>query len=117
MSNDPALPDVAVTTKPKTREETLTRRVPPYNLILENDDHHSFEFVMGVLIKALGYTVERSFELTRQAHQQGRAVVWTGPKEVAELKLDQITTFHETRESDGKKLGPVGCVIEPAPGG
>jgi ATP-dependent Clp protease adapter protein ClpS len=55
--------------------------------------------------------------LTRQAHQQGRAVIWTGPKEVAELKLDQITTYHETRESDGKKLGPVGCVIEPAPGG
>jgi ATP-dependent Clp protease adaptor protein ClpS len=116
MNNDPALPDVAVTTKPKTREETSTRRIPPYNLILENDDHHSFEFVMGVLIKALGYTVERSFELTQQAHFQGRAVIWTGPKEVAELKHEQVLTFHETRESDGKKLGPVGCVIEPAPG-
>jgi ATP-dependent Clp protease adaptor protein ClpS len=116
MSIDPALPDVAVTTKPKTREETTTRRVPPYNLILENDDDHSFEFVMGVLIKALGYTVERAFEMTRQAHMQGRAVVWTGPKEVAELKLEQVLTFHEIRESDGRKLGPVGCVIEPAPG-
>jgi ATP-dependent Clp protease adaptor protein ClpS len=116
MSKDPGLPDVVVSTKPKTREETKTHQVPPYNLILENDDDHSFEFVMGVLIKALGYTVERSFELTRQAHQQGRAVVWTGPKEVAELKLEQVLTFHEIRESDGRKLGPVGCVIEPAPG-
>src|ERR1700687_150570 len=117
MSNDPALPAVVVTTKPKTHEETHTRRVPPYNVILENDDDHSFEWVMGVLIKALGYTAERAFELTHQAHRQGRAVVWTGPKEVAELKLDQILTFHEIRESDGKKLGPVGCTIEPAPGG
>ena len=105
MSNDPALPAVVVTTKPKTHEETHTRRVPPYNVILENDDDHSFEWVMGVLIKALGYTAERAFELTHQAHRQGRAVVWTGPKEVAELKLDQILTFHEIRESDGKKLG------------
>jgi hypothetical protein len=33
------------------------------------------------------------------------------------LKLEQIQTFHEVRQSDGKKLGPVGCTIEPAPGG
>jgi ATP-dependent Clp protease adaptor protein ClpS len=117
MSNDPTFPDVIVTTKPKTREETQTRRVPPYNVIMENDEDHSFEWVVGVLIKALGYTTERAFQLTHEADMQGRAVVWTGPREVAELKLDQILTFHEIRASDGKKLGPVGCTIEPAPGG
>ncbi len=117
MSNDPALPDVVVTTKPKTREEVQIPRLPPYHVIIENDADHSFEFVIEVLMKALGYNLERAFELTFQADRDGRAVVWTGPKEVAELKLDQILTFHETRVSDGKKLGPVGCVIEPAPGG
>jgi len=117
VSNEPSLPETTVTTKPRTREETKTRRLPPYNVILENDDHHSFEFVVQTLIKALGYTVERSFQLTKEAHDKGRAVVWTGPKEVAELKAEQIQTFHEVREPDGKKLGPLGCTIEPAPGG
>jgi ATP-dependent Clp protease adaptor protein ClpS len=107
-------PDTATTTQP--REETRTRRVPPYNVILENDDHHSFQFVVEVLCKALGYSVARAFQLTEQAHTSGRAVVWTGPKEVAELKADQIITFHEAR-ADGIKLGPLGCTIEPAPGG
>lgn len=116
MSTEP-LPDVVVTPKPKTREETRTRRIPPYNVILENDDHHSFEFVVNVLQKALGYTAQRAFQLTKQAHESGRAVVWTGPKEVAELKSDQIRTFHEVREPGGKNLGPLGCSIEPAPGG
>ena len=106
-------PDTATTTE--SREETLTRRVPPYNVILENDDYHSFEFVIEVLRKALGYSEARAFQLTEQAHTTGRAVVWTGPKEVAELKADQIGTFHEARP-DGVKLGPLGCTIEPAPG-
>jgi ATP-dependent Clp protease adaptor protein ClpS len=117
VSTDLPMPDVVVTTKPKTREETHTRRIPPYHVILENDDHHSFEFVIGVLQKALGYTVERACQLTQQAHTSGRAVVWTGPKEVAELKVEQICTFHEQHEPSGKDLGPLGCCIEPAPGG
>jgi ATP-dependent Clp protease adaptor protein ClpS len=107
---------VIVTTRPKPRDQTQTRRVPPYHVILENDDYHSFEFVVEVLCKALGYTVERSHQLTLQAHTAGRAVVWTGPKEVAELRADQIRSFHEIR-SDNTRLGPLGCTIEPAPGG
>lgn len=109
-------PDTIVTTKPKEREDTRTRLLPPYNLILENDDYHSFEFVIEVLQKALGYNEQRAFLLTHEAHTKGRAVVWTGSKEVAELKLDQMQSFHENR-ADGKKFGPLGCYIEPAPGG
>jgi ATP-dependent Clp protease adaptor protein ClpS len=116
MSNDPSTPDIHITTKPKEREETRTRRLPPYNVILENDDHHSFEFVVDVLRKALGYNEQRAFALTYQAHTSGRAVVWTGSKEVAELKLEQIRSFHEIRALDGAKLGPLSCTIEPAPG-
>lgn len=112
MSTD--LPETTVTTKPRTREETNTRLLPPYHVILENDDDHSFEFVVQTLIKALGYAVEKCFQLSQEAHEKGRAVVWTGPKEVAELKCEQIQTFHEVREADGKKLGALECCIEPA---
>lgn len=117
MSSTPAEPDVIVTTKSKPEEQTRTRRVPPYNVVLENDDYHSIEFVVGVLRKALGYSQERAAVLTLEAHHSGRAVVWTGPKEVAELKAEQIRTFHETRAVDNLPLGPLGCTIEPAPGG
>ena len=116
MSTDAGLPEIHVATKPKEREVTTTRRYPPYNVILENDDHHSFEFVVGVLQKAIGFAPERAYQLTNEAHTTGRAIVWTGPKEVAELKVDQIRTFHELREG-GRDLGPLGCSIEPAPGG
>ena len=61
--------------------------------------------------------VEKAFELTHEAHSRGRAVVWTGSKEVAELKADQVQTFHEFRDRDQRDLGPLSCLIEPAPGG
>ncbi len=108
MSN---LPNVV--TKTRTKEETKTRRIPTYHVIIENDDHHYIEFVVEVLCKALGYAVERAYTLTMQAHTSGRAAVWTGPKEGAELKAEQITTFHENR-GHGVKFGPLGCTIEPA---
>jgi ATP-dependent Clp protease adaptor protein ClpS len=104
-------PGEGVTTKTDPREETRTRLLPPYNVILENDDYHTQGFVVGVLCEALGYSAERSYQLMMEAHTSGRAVVWTGAKEVAELKVEQIRTFHE------KPYGPLGCTIEPAPGG
>jgi ATP-dependent Clp protease adaptor protein ClpS len=107
------VPDI--TTQPRQRDETSTRRVPPYHVILENDDHHSMEFVVEVLMKSIGCAVERAYQFMMEAHTSGRAVVWTGPKEVAELKLEQIQTFHEVREN-GIDLGPLGCAVEPAPG-
>ena len=109
------LPDTMVTTRPKARDETKTRRIPPYNVVLENDDYHSFEFVVEVLQKTFGFNDQKAFQLTHEAHTQGRAVVWTGPKEVAELKAEQLQSFHEER-ADGQKFGPLGCTIEPAPG-
>jgi ATP-dependent Clp protease adaptor protein ClpS len=110
--SEPSLPEPIVTTK--TREKAKTRRLPPYHVILANDDHHSFEFVVEVLQKALHYDTQKAVLLTTEAHHQGRAVVWTGSKEVAELKMEQMLSFHETR-AGGDKLGPLGVTIEPAP--
>ena len=76
-----ALP--APTTETAPREDTRTRRIPPYNVILLNDDHHSMQFVVEVLCKVFGYNVERCMELMLKAHTDGRAVVYTGPREVA----------------------------------
>ena len=110
--SEPLFPEIGVTTKPKEKDSTKTRRLPSYHVILENDDHHSFEFVVDVLQKALGYNEKKALLLTHEAHTRGRAIVWTGSKEVAELKVEQIRSFHETKA--GKKLGPLGVTLEPA---
>ena len=73
------------------------------------------DFVIDVLRKALGYNEQRSYQLMRLAHETGQAIVWTGSKEVAELKLEQMLSFHEIK-ANGHKLGPLGVRIEPALG-
>lgn len=115
MTAPTRLDDVVVQTKPKSREQPQTRRIPPHHVILHNDPFHEFAWVVDVLRKALGYSSTHALQLTSQAHVSGQAIVWTGPKEVAELKADQIRTFHEVR-AGGKNLGPLACTVEPAPG-
>lgn len=117
MSTPSTSSDVQVRPRTQEKPETRKRHIPPYHVIVENDDYHSFEFVVAVIRKAFGYAEERAYQLTMLAHRSGRAVVWTGPKEVAELKAEQVRTHHEIRAADGAKLGPVRCVIEPAPAG
>ena len=115
MSDAPAEPTVA-NPKTKPRDEAKPRRVPPYHVVLANDDHHSMDFVVGVLRKVLGVPLERAMALMLEAHTSGRSVIWTGPREVAELKAEQVHTVHEIRDADKTDLGPLSCTIEPAPG-
>jgi len=107
--------DTEVLPEEEVIDSTRTRFLPPYNVILANDDHHSQHFVIEVLCKVLGCSIERALVLMMEAHESGRAIIWTGSKEVAELKCEQVTTFHEIRENN-RDLGPLGCTIEPAPG-
>jgi ATP-dependent Clp protease adaptor protein ClpS len=111
--SEPLHPETVVRPRRRTKERQETHRIPPYNVILDNDDHHSFEFVVEVIRKALGYNEQKAFVLTHEAHTKGRAVVWTGTKEVAELKMEQMLTFHEIRP-EGRQLGPLSVTIEPA---
>jgi ATP-dependent Clp protease adaptor protein ClpS len=108
-------PNAGDSTRTQPRDETRVRRIPPYNVILENDDHHSMPFVIEVLTKVLGCSAERATQLMMEAHSAGRSIIWTGPREVAELKVEQVLTFPEIRD-DGANLGALSCTIEPAAG-
>ena len=103
-------------TAPVLEPEVTSRArfLPPHNVILMNDDDHSMDFVVDVLRKVFNFPLEKSFQLMLVAHETGCVVLWTGPKEVAELKAEQIGTFHEIRERDKKDLGALGVRIEPA---
>ncbi len=106
--SDPATPVL----EPET--DTRPKLLPPYHVMIENDDDHSQIFVVAVLRKVFGYDEPEATRLMHTAEEVGEAVVWTGPKEVAELKLDQLRTFHEKHWRDDRDLGPLRCRIEPA---
>lgn len=89
---------------------------PPYAVILHNDDLHTFEYVVEVLIKVLRCTTEKAILLTTTAHTEGRAIVWSGPLEVAELKRDQIRGAGPDHYASKPVRFPLGVTIEQLPG-
>ena len=63
----------------------------PWNVIVLNDNHNTFEGVAFALSSTLpGVTYERGLKLADSIHNSGRAVVWTGHKERAELYWEQL---------------------------
>jgi ATP-dependent Clp protease adaptor protein ClpS len=88
---DTAQPPAAPAKSPAKRPKP--RRLPPYAVVLHNDNVNGFDYVVGVLRKVFRYGTARAFWLTLRTHVAGRCVVWTGSLEVAEFKADQICSL------------------------
>ena len=103
MSNVAVLPEF----------ETKTKKQPPYNVILMNDDDHSVEYVIAMMQKIFGYPVEKGLKIAEKVHFEGRCIVWTGSMEVAELKQELIHAFGPDKIV-AKCKGSMTAVLEPA---
>ena len=91
-----------------------TQHQPPYNVVILNDEEHTFEYVIELLTKLFGHPLEVAQELTWRVHTTGRAVVYTTHREKAELKREQVLAYGPDPRMEISK-GPLGCYIEPAP--
>jgi len=118
--NETAVAEPVVTTrteprsKSKTALATQTQRQPPYNVVILNDEEHTFDYVIDLLTKVFRHSLATAQELTLRIHTSGRAIVYTTHKEKAELKREQVLAWGpDPRMSISK--GPLGCYIEPAP--
>jgi ATP-dependent Clp protease adaptor protein ClpS len=99
--------------KPKEKEEV--KRQPPYNVVLLNDDDHSYEYVIAMLQQLFGYPTEKGFLMAHEVDTKGRVIVCTTSRERAELKRDQIHAFGPDPGIPRCK-GSMSSEIEPAPG-
>jgi len=67
----------------ETHTDTVTGK--PYKVILFNDDHHSMDEVAMQIIKAISCGAQKAIEIMKEAHNSGRAIVFTGGLERCEL--------------------------------
>jgi ATP-dependent Clp protease adaptor protein ClpS len=111
MSDSVTIP----TRKTKEKQEEKTKRQPPYNVILLNDDDHSYDYVIAMLQQLFGYPKEKGFLMAKEVDTTGRVIVLTTTKEHAELKQDQIHAFGPD-PLISRCQGSMSAVIEPAPG-
>ncbi|MEA2711288.1 MAG: ATP-dependent Clp protease adaptor protein ClpS [Phycisphaerales bacterium] len=100
---------------PRPEPRNKPRRQPPYVVIVENDPDHSFDYVILGLCKVCGHSAESASKLADEIDQQGRAAVWSGSLEVAELKRDQILGLGPDLFAKDPVLYPLGVRLEPLP--
>lgn len=97
VATEPALPETGVD------EESLLALIPPYRVVLHNDDHNTMDHVVESLVQCVpSLTVEAAAAIMFEAHNEGQATVIECPKETAEH-------YREALESRG-----LTATIEPA---
>jgi ATP-dependent Clp protease adaptor protein ClpS len=101
--------------RPVEKEEQKTEKMPPYNVVLLDDDDHSYEYVILMLKKIFGHPIEKGFEMAQEVDATGRVVVATTNLEQAELKRDQIQAFGPDPLIPRCK-GSMAATVEPASG-
>ena len=77
--------------------EQLRQILPPYAVILHNDDHNDMAHVVRSLLKSVpSLNLAKATEIMFEAHNNGRARVVTCPLELAELYRDRLQGFRLT---------------------
>jgi ATP-dependent Clp protease adaptor protein ClpS len=102
--------DTAQATKPKN--DRRPKRQPRYNVILWDDDDHSFDYVIRMMQELFGHTYERGYQTAVEVDTSGRAICLTTTMEHAELKRDQIHAYGRDSRI-AKCSGSMSASIEP----
>ncbi len=105
----------ATAQKAKPARRRKPKQLPPFNVVLLDDDDHSYEYVIEMLQSVFAYPAERGFQLAKEVDSTGRVIVMTTHKELAELKRDQIVSFGADPRISRCK-GSMQAIVEPAEG-
>ena len=91
----PSLPKATTKAAPKTKPPKR-KRLPPYKLLLHNDDFNELDDVVRVIVKLAALTLQEARERTKEAHETGVALLLITHKERAELYQEQFSSMRLT---------------------
>lgn len=106
---------LSATPRHRPDSEQKPKRQPPYHVILLDDDDHTYEYVIEMLHRLFGHTIEQAFQMAVEVDTTGRVIVDTTTLERAELKRDQIHAYGRDRRLR-RSAGSMSATIEAAVG-
>lgn len=75
----------------QTRPETQLPRL--WNVVLLDDDDHTYQYVMEMTQRLFAFSPEKAFLAAKKVDQDGRVICRTCHRELAELKVEQIRGY------------------------
>ena len=85
--------NISTQTENETAIESTTKTIPQYHVVLLDDNEHTYEYVIEMLIGIFGHSAQTAFEMAVIVDRQKRVVVYTTYKERAEQKKGQIENY------------------------
>jgi ATP-dependent Clp protease adaptor protein ClpS len=98
--------------KKKAKRNARPRRQPRYNVILWDDDDHTYDYVIRMVQELFGHELEKAFLMAKEVDSSGRVICLTTTMEHAELKRDQIHAYGKDDLLERCK-GSMSASIEP----
>jgi ATP-dependent Clp protease adaptor protein ClpS len=78
-------------TKERIDHGTGTGLGAPWNVIVLNDNHNTFQGVASALASTLPeVSYDQGLRIADRIHNSGRAIVWSGARELAEHYWEQL---------------------------
>jgi ATP-dependent Clp protease adaptor protein ClpS len=82
---------MAIDTSTEQEQQTRRRILPPWRVLLHNDDVNDMVHVVRALVRSVAsLSIERATEIMLEAHRRGVAQVIVCPKEHAELYRERL---------------------------
>jgi len=116
QASTPAGPSTTATTAaPETRSVNKNdeEKVPLFNVVLLDDDEHTYDYVVEMLTKLFCLSQEAAFRNAMEVDSMGRTIIITCEREQAEFGRDQIQAYGaDSRMPESK--GSMSAIVEPA---
>ena len=74
-------------------QEEKTETTPQYNVVLIDDNDHTYDYVIEMLNAVFGHSKKTAFEMACEVDFAGRVIVFTASKEEAEQKKNQVLSY------------------------
>jgi ATP-dependent Clp protease adaptor protein ClpS len=84
-----------------------------WNVVLLDDQDHTYDYVIRMMQELFNHDPDRSLKIAKAVDAEGRAVVMTTHRELAELKAEQIAGFGRDPLLATCK-GSMSAILEPA---
>ncbi len=80
--------------KPEIKTETLVSAAPKWNVVVLNDPINYTGYVVVAFMSVLRINATEAKKLMQAVHVVGRATVWTGDRERAEMLALELQQWH-----------------------
>jgi len=103
----------SATAEPEIEDDTSDALQPLYHVILLNDDDHTYDYVIEMLVKIFGFSESKALSHAVEVDTKGTTILLTCELEKAEHKRDLIHAYGPDWRLP-RSLGSMAAIVEPA---